>query len=145
MVETHLNSRNDDPARWVRWLFWTAGIYGVVVLLPDYFLRNRMDHDYPPAITHSEYFYGFIGVGLAWQVAFLIIATDPRRFRPLMIPGVLEKFSFAGAIAILFASNQVPTALGYFALVDFVLGSLFLLAFRTVGKRASNSDTARIK
>ena len=55
------------------------------------------------AITHPEYFYGFIGVGLAWQVAFLIIATDPRRYRPLIIPSIIEKFSFAAAIAVLFA------------------------------------------
>jgi len=36
------------------------------------------------------------GVGLAWQFAFFAIATDPARFRPTMIPSVLEKVSQAG-------------------------------------------------
>lgn len=143
MVEVKSPSRVDDPTRWVGWLFWIAGIYGVVVLVPDYFLRSRLDHDYPPAITHLEYFYGFIGVGLAWQVAFLIIATDPQRYRPLIIPGVLEKYSFAGAIAVLFARHQVSGALCFFALIDFLLGSLFLTAFRALVKRPSHSDAVR--
>ncbi len=115
---------------WIRRLFWIAGIYGLLVLVPQYFLEHRVGRDYPPAIAHPEYFYGFIGVALAWQVAFLVIATDPRRYRPLMIPSALEKFSFAGAMALLLVSGRVPAALCAFAVIDFVLGVLFLAAFR---------------
>ena len=61
-----------------RRLFLIAGIYGLAVILPQYFLEARVGRDYPPAITHPEYFYGFLGVAAAWQVAFLVIATDPR-------------------------------------------------------------------
>ena len=72
-----------------RWLFWIAGIYGLVVLVPQYFLEQKVGLDYPPAITHPEYFYGFLGVAIAWQVAFLIIGQDPQRFRPMMLPSVI--------------------------------------------------------
>jgi hypothetical protein len=41
----------------------------------------------PPAITHPGFYYGFVSVGLAWQVAFFVIARDPVRFRLMMIPG----------------------------------------------------------
>ena len=34
-----------------RRVFLIAGIYGVVVILPQYFLEGRLSHDYPPAIT----------------------------------------------------------------------------------------------
>ena len=54
-----------------RWVFRIAGIYGLIVLVPQYFMEGRMGADYPPAITHPEYYYGFLGVGVAWQIAFL--------------------------------------------------------------------------
>ena len=65
--------------------FLIAGVYGLLALVPMYFLEGRIGRDIPPPITHPEYFYGFIGVAVAWQVAFLVIARDPVRFRPLMI------------------------------------------------------------
>src|SRR5439155_18961503 len=97
--------------RWVRWLFRLAGIYGLVVLLPLYFLEERIGRDDPPAISHPEYFYGFVGVALAWQVVFLLIAQDPVRFRPLMVPAVLEKATWSIATFGLFARGRVSGAL----------------------------------
>lgn len=41
--------------------------------------------------------YGFIGVAAAWQVAFLLIAQDPLRYRLLILPGILEKLGFGVA------------------------------------------------
>jgi hypothetical protein len=114
---------------WIRRLFWFAGIYGLVVLPPQYFLENRIGTDQPPAITHPEYFYGFLGVAIAWQIAFLIIGTDPARYRPLIIPSILEKFSFAFAVAALYAVGRVPVTICAFAAIDFLLGVLFTIAF----------------
>jgi hypothetical protein len=73
-------NRGFTAMRFARWVFLLAGIYGIVAIGPQYFMEEKIGQDYPPAITHPEYFYGFIGVGLAWQVAFLIIARDPARF-----------------------------------------------------------------
>jgi hypothetical protein len=61
-----------------RRLFLIAGSYGLLVLTPQYLLEGRIGRDQPPAITHPEYFYGFVGLGMAWQFAFLVIARDPR-------------------------------------------------------------------
>ena len=74
-----------------RRVFMAAGIYGLLVLLPQYLLETKTGMDFPPAITHPEYYYGFIGVGVAWQVAFLLIARNPGGLRPLMIPAILVK------------------------------------------------------
>ena len=52
--------------KFARRVFLIAGIYGVVVLLPQYFLEQRHAVDRPPAITHAEYYYGFVGVALAF-------------------------------------------------------------------------------
>ena len=112
-----------------RWLFRIAGIYGLAVIAPQYFLETRIGTDDPPAITHPEYFYGFVGVGLAWQVAFLVMARDPVRFRPLMLPAVLEKATFGIAAIVLFAQHRVSGMLLSFGLIDLLLGALFLFAF----------------
>jgi len=106
-----------------------AGIYGLLVLSPLYFLEERTGRDYPPAITHPEYYYGFVGLGLAWQVAFLIISRDPARYKPLMIPSIIEKFSYAIAVAILYSQNRVPNTISVTALIDLMLGLLFVVAW----------------
>ena len=70
--------------RFARRVYTVAGIYGLIVMLPQYFMADRIGRDTPPPITHPEYFYGFIGVVVAWQIAFLVMARDPQRFRALM-------------------------------------------------------------
>jgi hypothetical protein len=117
-----------------RWLFRIAGIYGLIVLVPQYFLENKIGEQTPPAITHTEYFYGFVGVGIAWQIAFLIIAQDPIRFRPMIIPGVVEKFSFGISAIVLYFQQRLPPMLLGAAAIDLILGTLFLVAWRRLAR-----------
>jgi len=49
--------------KFARVVFLVAGIYGLIVLLPQYFLEAKVGLDSPPPITHPEFYYGFIGVG----------------------------------------------------------------------------------
>ena len=123
-------------------VFWFAGLYGLVVIFPQLFLEERIGHDLPPAITHPEYFYGFIGVGLAWQVAFLILATDPLRYRPLIPACLIEKFSFALAVPILVYQGRTAYSVLLFGIIDLILGLLFLEAYRRLvrDEAASNSN-----
>ena len=120
--------------RFARTLFLIAGIYGLVVLLPQYFLEEKNGRDFPPAITHPEYYYGFIGVALAWQVLFLIISSDPLRYRQMMIPSILEKAGFGVAAVVLYLQHRVSVVLLGAAIIDLVLGLLFILAYVRTGK-----------
>src|SRR5262245_36994917 len=88
------NPKTQDVIKLSRIVFLTAGVYGLLVVLPQYALENRIGIDTPPSITHPEFFYGFIGVTTAWQIIFLIISKDPVRYRPMMLASVLEKISF---------------------------------------------------
>lgn len=106
-----------------------AGIYGLVVLLPQYLLEARTGRDFPPAITHPEYYYGFIGIAVAWQIAFLVLAKDPVRYRPMLIPAIIEKASFGIAVVLLFALNRVSLPMLGAGLVDLILGTLFVIAY----------------
>ncbi|HUO57991.1 MAG TPA: hypothetical protein VMV05_07415 [bacterium] len=112
-----------------KWVFRIAGIYGLLVLLPFYFVENNPLAIPLPAITHPEYYYGFIGLGLAWQVAFLIISTDPVKYRPLMLPSLIEKFSFAIAVAFLYSSGRVGPYILPGATIDTLLGILFIFSY----------------
>lgn len=113
-------------------LFLIAGIYGLIVLLPQYFTEIKTGRDYPPAITHPEYYYGFVGVAIAWQIAFLIISRDPLRYRVMMIPSILEKMAFGLAVVFLFLQQQTSSLTLGFACVDLIFAAAFTLAyFRT--------------
>lgn len=121
--------------KFARWVFLVAGVYGIIALAPQYFLEQRVGQDYPPAITHPEYFYGFIGVGLAWQILFLLIAADPVRLRMAMLPSILEKASFAVSTLLLFLDHKVPAVVFGFAMGDVVWGVLFALSFYATAKQ----------
>lgn len=126
--------------KFARWTFLLAGIYGLLALLPQYFMETRIGEDNPPAITHPEFFYGFLGVALAWQVVFIIISRDPARYRPLMPAGVLEKFSFGAAAVVLFAQERLAAQMLAAGCVDLVLGALFIVAFvKTSGDGGESS------
>jgi len=120
-----------------KWIFRIAGIYGLLSLTPLYFLESQFPLQDPPALTHPEFFYGFIGVGLAWQLVFLIISTDPWRYRPIMLAAFVEKISFAGAMVLLYAGGRVSGAAFAISQIDWILLALFVVAFRRTRTRAA--------
>lgn len=109
-------------------VFLVAGIYGLAVLFPQYFMEGQNGRDFPPPINHPEYFYGFIGVALAWQMVFLLISRDVQRYRPLMLPAVLEKVTWGFATLALYAQGRLAFAVVGFGVVDLILGNFFLFA-----------------
>lgn len=119
----------DETVKFARMVFLIAGVYGLIVLLPMYLLEEKTGRDFPPPITHPEFYYGFIGVAVAWQVVFLILSRNPIRYRPMMIPSVLEKAAFAVPAVILFLQQRISTFTLAAGLADSVLGVLFVLAY----------------
>ena len=110
-------------------VFWVAGVYGILVITPLYFLYDTIGRQDPPPITHPGFYYGFAGCALAWQFAFIVIARDPLRFRMMMIPSVFEKFSFAIAQAMLYLQHRLHASDLFLGCIDGLLGILFLLSF----------------
>jgi hypothetical protein len=121
--------RPAGAARTARISFLLAGISGLLIVAPMYVLEERVGRDYPPAITHPELYYGFIGVAIAWQVAFLFIGGNPVRFRPLMIAAMIEKYSYGIAVALLYHANRVPTVTLAFGIMDLAWGVVFLICY----------------
>jgi hypothetical protein len=75
--------------RFARRTFLLAGISGVLMVAPLYF-EERFVADFAPAINHPEFYDGFAGLCLAWQLMFLVIASDPIRYRPAMVYPVIR-------------------------------------------------------
>ena len=123
--------------RFARVVFTLAGIWGLVVLAPLFFLVDISGRPYATPTEYPHFFYGFVSVALAWQIAFLIIGRDPARFRPLMIAAILEKLGYVGILAVLWARGTIGGVDAQAAVPDGILGLLFVVAFiRTPTRRS---------
>src|SRR5262245_13397405 len=120
--------------RFAKWVFLAAGVVGLVMIVPPFFLEAKTGQDYPPPITHPEFYYGFLGVTLAWQLLFLVVGSDPCRYRPVMLPAMVEKAGFAVAIPILYALDRVHGIWVVFAAMDAAWLFLFIGAYVTTPK-----------
>ena len=74
-------------------VFLAAGVWGIAELRPLYFLFDGIGRQHASPITYPQFFYGFLAVTMTWQFAFLVIGSDPARFRLMMIPSLLERYS----------------------------------------------------
>ena len=110
-------------------VFLAAGIYGLIVLAPGFFGEKMVAEKMPPAITHPEFYYGFLGVAVAWQVAFLIISRDPQRFRSIIPAAILEKLAYCIVCAVLLALGRIPLIMMAGGAGAFVLGTLFTISY----------------
>jgi hypothetical protein len=115
--------------RFAKVVFWIAAIWGLLAITPLFFIFDVIGRQDPPPITHPLFYYGFASVALAWQFAFMVIATDPVRFRPMMLPSILEKFGYAVAALAVYLHRGVKAGDLVFGGVDLLLGLLFVGAF----------------
>ena len=132
-VQMHADARGGAAIlagmKFARAVFGIAGAFGVLALAPLYFMFDLVGRQDPPPITHPQFYYGFAGVALAFQFVFLAIARDPMRFRPMMIPSMLEKVSYVGALLVLYLENRISVLQAATGVPDALLGMLFAAAY----------------
>jgi len=115
--------------KFAKYLFYIAGIWGILVITPLFFIFDLIGKQDQPPITHPLFYYGFAGVTLAWQFVFLVIGSNPVRFRPLMLVGILEKLGYFIPALVLYSQHRVHIADVYISCGDAVLAVLFLIAY----------------
>jgi uncharacterized membrane protein YqgA involved in biofilm formation len=76
---------------------------------------------------------------LAWQIAFLVIGSNPTQFRPVIITAIVEKFAYVGTLLLLRAQSRISQIDVQPVLPDLLLGVLFIVAF---AKTRSEKPTA---
>lgn len=122
--------------KFTRIVYGIAAAYGLLVLPPLYFLVDRIGREAPPPIAHPEFFYGFLGLAILWQIIFVLIAKDPVRYRPFMPLAILEKFIYSIPVIILYSQGRLHPNILKSATGDPILGILFIAAYFQSGRAA---------
>jgi hypothetical protein len=115
--------------KFAKYVFVSAGVWGIAVLTPFYWLVDVTGRRYAPPTEYPHFFYGFFAITMAWQFAFLVIGSNPIRFRALMVPSMFEKFSYVVTLVILYNQARISVADFQAAIPDVLLGILFVVAF----------------
>lgn len=116
--------------KFARIVFRIAAIYGLLVSIPQFFMLTQFGQDNPPALNHTEFYFGFFGLVVVFQLFFLVLATDPVKYRAFFPIAWLEKLSFGLVIVGLLASGtEVPQPILLGAVIDQVLLVLFVIAW----------------
>jgi hypothetical protein len=115
--------------KFAKYLFYFAGVWGILVLTPLFFIFNQIAEKDPPPVTHPLFYYGFAGVALAWQFMFLVIGSNPVRFRPLMLVSILEKLGYFLPAVVLYLQHRVHPLDLLISSGDALLAVLFLIAY----------------
>jgi len=128
--------------KFAKTVFWAAGLWGVVVITPLFFIFDLIGRQDPPPITHPGFYYGFATAALAWQLVFFVIASDPVRFRTLMLPSMFEKFSYGVVVFTLYFQGRMRRTDLVLGIVDVSLGMLFIAVFSRTKLLAHTSSAA---
>jgi hypothetical protein len=121
-------------------VFWIAGVWGILLLTPLYFMFDLIGRQDPPPITHPQFYYAFVSAAMVWQFVFFVIATDPARFRPMILMSVFEKLGYVLTVVVLYLQGRTTPARSVTALPDAVLAVLFVVAFLRVGSTKNQSS-----
>jgi hypothetical protein len=78
----------------------------------------------PPPLNHPGFFCGFVSAAWAWQVLFLFLASDPMRYRPMMLPSILEKISYGKALIVLHQQQRVPESTFRIGMADWIFAGV---------------------
>jgi hypothetical protein len=109
--------------RVAKWIFLVAGVLGLLTTVPLLFAEDTM------VVTQSEFYYGFVCLNICWQVLYLILSSDPLRYRPIMIAAFLAKSSGTIALTWLYLLGRVSMQWAAIGAVDGLFAVLFAIAF----------------
>jgi hypothetical protein len=107
-----------------RWIFLIAGVFGLLSTVPLAFSAKMMGARQP------EYYYGFVFLDICWQILYLFLASNPVRYRPIMIPAFLAKSSGTVALTWLYLLGRVSVQWVVIGVVEGVFALFFLAAHR---------------
>ena len=115
--------------------FTAAGIWGLLILTPLYFLHDVVAQARGGPVSYPEYF-GFLAITVAWQAAFLVIGSNPARFRMMMLPAIAEKFIYVITMTVLLQQGRVLPQEMLPVVPDAILGVLFTMCARRMATAA---------
>ena len=86
---------------------------------------------------------------MAWKCAFLLIGSNPARYRLMMIPSIVEKFGYVLTMGVLYIQGRIGVTDALVISPDRLWGVLFTTAFSKMsaltGRQAVGAERARIE
>ena len=135
--------------KFARIVFVAAGVWGIVILTPLYFLFDAIGRLYSSPINYPQGYYGFLAITMAWQCAFLLIGSNPARYRLMKIPSMVEKLGYLLTMGVLYIQGRIGVTDVLVISPDLLWGVLFTTAFAKVsaltGRQAVGAERARIR
>lgn len=119
-------------------VFTAAGVWGLLILPPLYFMRETIAEARNGPVSSPEYF-GFLAITVAWQIAFLVIGRNPGRYRMMMLPAIAEKFLYVITMTVLLQQGAVLPQEMLPVIPDAILGVLFTIAARQMARAAQRA------
>ena len=115
--------------KFAKYVFLAAGVWGIAVLTPLFFLVDITGRPYTAPSDYPHFYYGFLAVAMAWQLAFLVIGSNPVRYRLMMIPAFIEKAGYVVTTTLLYSQGRISADEVGTAIPDSLLLVLFVVAF----------------
>jgi hypothetical protein len=109
------------------------------VLTPLFFLVDVTGRAYQAPTDYPHFYYGFVAVALAWQLAFLVIGSNPVRYRLLMIPAFIEKAGYVITATVLYSQGRIAGEEAGTAIPDSMLLVLFVVAFLKTSRTGNST------
>ena len=135
--------------KFAKMVFVAAGVWGIVILTPFYFLFDAIGRMYSSPINYPQGYYGFLAITMAWQFAFLVIGSNPARYRLMMIPSMVEKFAYVLTMGVLYIQGRIPVTDVLVISPDLLWGVLFVTAFAKMsalaGRQGVGAERAGIE
>ncbi|MES2096169.1 MAG: hypothetical protein V4459_05370 [Pseudomonadota bacterium] len=122
--------------RQIGWLFRGAAIYGLILLLPLYFMERTAAAP-AAALDHPEYYYGFVGAAAAFQLIYWVIGGHPARYRAFMPIAVIAKLGFWVPTTLHWLQGRAPVSTFILTNGDLILAIAFFVAWRSLRRTGS--------
>jgi len=123
--------------KWVSPLFWIAAAYdGVLGALFLAAPGSVFEHFKIEPPNHVGYVQFPAALLIIFALIFATIARDPIANRGQIVYGILLKVAYCSLAAYYWFTTDIPIIWKPFALIDLVMGILFVIAYFSVSKKS---------
>ena len=123
--------------KFAKWVLIVGGIFGLLAIIPLYFIENQI----APGLNYPEFYYGFIGINILWQILYIYISTNLSRFRPIILFAFFVKILGVISISWLILTERTETWWYGIIISDLILAIMFVTAYRITGRILKNSSS----
>ncbi len=123
-----------------RWVFLSAGILGLLPVVPVIFGLLFNDLELLPGLSGMGlFFFVFLFQYVCWQIFFIFLSIDPERYRPMMILAFFVEAVTPFNSAWLYFYGYKPWV--FIAVGGLVFALLFLISFWLTGRERNETGS----